>query len=240
MEQKNSVTGFLYLSISIVIFGLLVFFSLHNIKSNDTITVTGSARKPITSDYVVWRGSVSVQLPSMQNAYKELKKSVERTKQYFHDQGVADSSVEWQSLQTNSMPEFIGGRETGKISSYRLLQQFEVRGADIKKIEILSQKANELILEGIPIESYPLEYLVTKLNEFRMDMLAEATKDAHARAEKIAEGVGSKVGAIRNAKVGVFQVTRLNSNAVSDYGMYDTSTNEKEIMAVVSVSFAIR
>jgi hypothetical protein len=38
--------------------------------------------------------------------------------------------------------------------------------------------------------------------------------------------------------VGVFQITAPNSHDVRDYGIYDTSTIEKDVTAVVSVSFA--
>ena len=70
-------------------------------------------------------------------------------------------------------------------------------------------------------------------------MVAEATKDAKARAEAIASSTGNKVGAVRSAKTGVFQITSRNSTDVSDYGIYDTSSLEKDITAVVSVQFGM-
>ena len=39
--------------------------------------------------------------------------------------------------------------------------------------------------------------------------------------------------------VGVFQVTSPNSTDVSDYGVYDTSTREKDVTAVVNATFAL-
>jgi hypothetical protein len=38
---------------------------------------------------------------------------------------------------------------------------------------------------------------------------------------------------------GVFQITSRFSTDVSDYGIYDTSSKEKDITAVVSVSFGL-
>jgi len=37
--------------------------------------------------------------------------------------------------------------------------------------------------------------------------------------------------------MGVFQITPINSNDVSDYGINDTSSIDKEIMAVVNCVF---
>ncbi|MDK9699749.1 MAG: SIMPL domain-containing protein [bacterium] len=209
--------------------------------TSESITVTGSARKPVVSDYVVWRGSVNATGSQLSDTYRQYKKYQEQLSAFFQQQGLPDSAYSFRSPQTITLYQFSrDGGETGKVNGYRMMLQFEVRSGDLVKMEAIAQKANDLILEGLPLESYPLEYLVIKLNEYRLDLLTDATKDAKLRAERIALGTGNKVGSIRNAKVGVFQVTRRNSNEVSDYGMYDTSTKEKEIMAVVSVSFAIQ
>jgi hypothetical protein len=71
-------------------------------------------------------------------------------------------------------------------------------------------------------------------------MLAEATKNAKDRAERIAESSGSKVGSMRSADMGVFQVMAVNSTEVSDYGAYDTTSIDKNVMAVVRASFSLR
>jgi hypothetical protein len=71
-------------------------------------------------------------------------------------------------------------------------------------------------------------------------MLSLATKDAMKRAEQIATNTNSKVGALRSARMGVFQITPLYSNEVADYGINDTSSLDKEITAVISCDFQIK
>jgi hypothetical protein len=70
-------------------------------------------------------------------------------------------------------------------------------------------------------------------------MLAEAAKDAKVRAQQIAQSTGSSIGSIRNARMGVLQITAADSNEVSDSGMNDTSSLEKDITAVVNIGFAV-
>ena len=123
---------------------------------------------------------------------------------------------------------------------YRLSQNIEIRSHEVEKYTELSQQANELIEAGINLVSQPPEYLYTKLSQLRIEMTAEASKDAKARAEAIAKSTGNKVGAVRSAKTGVFQITSRNSTDVSDYGIYDTSSLEKDITAVVSVQFGMK
>jgi hypothetical protein len=70
-------------------------------------------------------------------------------------------------------------------------------------------------------------------------MLAAAAKDAQERAKRIAESTNSSVGSVRTARMGVLQITPADSNDVSDSGMNDTSSLEKDITAVVSIGFAV-
>ncbi len=73
----------------------------------------------------------------------------------------------------------------------------------------------------------------------RVALLPDAIADAKARAESIATAGGNKIGSIKSASSGVVQVLSANSVEVSDYGSYDTSKIEKEIMVTVKASFAI-
>ena len=70
--------------------------------------------------------------------------------------------------------------------------------------------------------------------------MSDAIKDAKSRAEKIAEGTGRKVGSVQEASSGVVQVLTPNSIEVSDYGSYDTSSIEKEVMVTVKASFRLK
>jgi hypothetical protein len=83
------------------------------------------------------------------------------------------------------------------------------------------------------------EYLYTKIQEAKVEMLAAAARDAKLRAEQIAEATESEIGAVRAARMGVLQITPAYSVEVSDYGINDTSSLEKDITAVVSMEFEI-
>jgi hypothetical protein len=70
-------------------------------------------------------------------------------------------------------------------------------------------------------------------------MLGKATENAKQRATSMAQSTGNKIGLMRSAKMGVFQITSPTSTDVSDSGQNDTWSLDKKVMAVVSVSFAI-
>lgn len=65
------------------------------------------------------------------------------------------------------------------------------------KVEAISRQVTELINSGIEFYSSSPEYYYTKLAELKIEMIAEATKDANTRAKKIAENAGSDIGALK-------------------------------------------
>jgi uncharacterized protein len=70
-------------------------------------------------------------------------------------------------------------------------------------------------------------------------MLSEAAGNARERARRMVEGTGSRLGPVRSATQGVFQITPAFSTEVSDGGENDTTSIGKLIKAVVTVEFAI-
>lgn len=71
-----------------------------------------------------------------------------------------------------------------------------------------------------------------------MRLLETAAQNARERAEKLVSGSGSKLGPVVSASQGIFQITRPLSNDTSDWGMYDTSSFEKDVKCVVTIEFS--
>jgi hypothetical protein len=209
-------------------------------RNNDVLTVYGSAKKQIRSDYIIWRSSVSSQQTTLPQAYQEVKRHTERVQAYLKSKNVPDNVISLSAIDTQPVPEVTSnGTQTGRNLAYRLTQRFEIRSNDVDAIGAISQSSTELINEGIPFTSEAPEYLYTQLSQLRVEMIGEATKDAKARAEAITRNVGGRIGAVRGAETGVFQITSRNSTEVSGSGVYNTSSLEKDITAVVTLTFAM-
>ena len=233
-------TGF-WLAIGLVLSSTIFAWAYTRTKNADqTVTVTGSARKRIKSDLIVWRATVSYQSSQMSEAYRSLKDSVPRVKAYLVEKGVPENQITISSVSTQTQQaKNEEGQQTGQITGYNLSQSLEVRSTDVDKIAGISRAVTELIEQGIFLESAAPEYHYTKLGDLKIQMLAEAAKDGKVRAQQIASSTGSNVGSVRSARMGVLQITPADSNEVSDYGMNDTSSLEKDVTAVVNVSFAV-
>ena len=244
MDDRKSqhLYGLAAVAVGLLLGLLAVSGSLRDIRrGNDEVAVTGSARRPIRSDFAVWRLAVSVQSPSMADASQELLRGAARVRKFLADEGIADSLITTRPVEAFPVPEVTGqGRETGRILATRVSQTFEVRSPDVDGVTRTSQRAGALIAEGVPVAPQAPEYLYTRLAEVRTALLEDATRDARQRAEAIVRSTGARIGAVREARMGVFQITPRFSTEVSDYGINDVTSIDKDVTAVVRVTFTIR
>jgi hypothetical protein len=213
--------------------------ALRSLRASDSLTIIGSAKRPIQSDYVVWQSSVSTQQPTLQQAYQDLKRYSERVIAYLQSQKISNDAISLSAIATEAIPEYINGNPTGKTLAYKLTQRFEVKSKDVNGIAKVAQSSTDLINEGIPFVSDAPQYLYTELSQLRVEMIAEAAKDAKSRADAIASVTGSRVGVVRRAETDAFQITPRFSTEVSGGGVYNTTTIDKDITAVVSITFAV-
>ena len=234
---KGSLVMALALVVSATVFG---WFYSNAKKGDEAITVTGSAKKRIKSDLVVWSAGVTTESASVAEAYKQLSPQMQSIKEYLASKGIAEGEMTTSSVTTVARKSTdANGNETGQVTGYSLSQKIEVRSADVDRIGKIAREATELLNQGILIESGTPEYYYTKIGDLKVEMLGEAAKDAKERASKIAASTGNSIGAVRSARMGVLQITPPDSTEVSDAGMYSTTTIEKDITAVVNVSFAV-
>jgi hypothetical protein len=207
-------------------------------NSSDLITVTGSAKQRISSDYVVWDASLTSQHKSAPDAARELARWTARVRAFFRDRGVTTAELTVQPIFTET-PGTVSDDGT-KITGYRLTRTFEVRSSRVDAVARLAEATAALLAQGVPLAADAPQYVYTRLPALRPQLLAAATKDAQRRARVLVEASGAKLGKLRDVAVGVFQVTAPNSTDVSDYGTYDTTTLQKDVSAVVNVTFALR
>ena len=208
-------------------------------NANDTITVTGASTERITSDYVDWSVEVTQSGPTQQASYQGLQPAVEKTVAFLKAQGIQSDEMELDSVKSEK--EIVRDPRTGQLRStiWTTKQAILIGSWDVDRIYRITGQIGELIGQGVPLTINEPAYTYTKLAEKRVDMLAKATRDARNRARAIALQAGSGIGAITNADTGTFQITVPNSTETSGFGSYDTRTIDKDITAVMAVTFRV-
>lgn len=225
----------LILGLSLIVCTVLAGRTFVRVKGfGQTITVTGAAYKPIKSDYAIWEGWISATAPALEGAYSELSKDRAFLEAYLQEAGFAQGTYE-----TGGVSIMRNYNRDGVPTDYVLRQMFRLELADIERITNLSKNISSLIEKGVELDARDPQYLFTGLNDLKLDMIRAATENAQQRAQQLAETTGRKVGAPTSAGVGIFQIRPLHSQEVSDMGMSDVSSIDKEIVSTVHVSFLI-
>ena len=242
MENKNNnLLPFGILGIALVLCSV-IFVSAwkSNYSSNQTITVTGSAKKDIISDLGILRGAITVEAPTAEMAYQELKRQKPTLISYLARNGFPEKEIEFFTMNSYPIYEMSpAGYQTNKVRAYNYNQRIEIKSNDVNKIKSISLEIPSLIEKGVSFNVEMPEYHYTKIADVKIEIQAEAAKDAMNRASRIALSTGRELGPMRSARMGVIQITPRLSNQISDYGVNDLSSIEKEITAVVTASFEI-
>jgi uncharacterized protein len=225
------------LIISAFTFGKL-YYSAQSVNSKDVLSVTGSAKTRVSSDQAKLIISLSREAvtPNLSPGYKSLAGDLAAAQAFLKKSGVADTDVVESPVTANQVYEQY---PTAGVTHYQLGQTLTVQSNDISKVTEISKNVPSLANGGAIVSVQSLEYYYSKLPDLRVSLLTQAVQDAKSRAEKIAEGTGRKIGGIQTASSGVVQVLAPNSVDVSDYGSYDTSSIDKDVMVSVKASFRL-
>jgi len=208
-------------------------------RTDNGITVTGSAKTTATADNVVWTLNVALSSPLVADAVRKVGADVDAVSTYLTKGGIPASALTLGAVSTYGNEEYQNGNNTGRIISYRASRDITVRTTDVQLVYTLSQGIGSLLQSGVNVNNYGPQYYISTLPDLRPQLLEEAMKDAKTRAVAITKAVGGSVGAVQSVRSGVFQVTTPDSTMVSDGGAYDTSTIEKTVTSTVSVTFAV-
>lgn len=240
MNRNRFVLPALIISIAAIIATIIMAIGVKNIRNNDeSINTTGSAKKVIVSDLAILNGSLTVTAPSQKEAYQQLQAQKPTVISYLEGKGFAEKDIELHTINSYANYYYNQNGQMAGISSYTASQVFSISSPDVNKIKDISLDMSSLIEQGVNFIVNSPEYYYTKLGDIKIEIQAEAAKDAMTRGERIAEATGRELGALRKARMGVIQITPENSNMVSDQGINDVSSIRKEITAVVNADFSI-
>lgn len=236
----------LILSLGFIISAGVMGYALKQFNSTkNSITVKGLAEKPIQADSARWEINLQTSHTSdtIPQAYQLLDQQMKELQSFFVEHGFKATDMQLGNKSSQPYYEEVNmgeGRINREFKGYMALQSLVIASRDIKKIEQAAKEAYLLDEKGIAIEQKP-EYLVSNLEEIKMSLIANATKNAYSRANEFAKVGGVKVGMMRSASQGAFYILpESGSDDDSDYGgAYDKATINKIARVVVTINYAI-
>ena len=181
-----------------------------------TVTVKGLSEREFNADIVIW----PIQFTAAGNNLEELYDSVDRNtikiRNFLASRGIDQKEISFAtpSITDKSAQQY--GSQARAEFRYTAIQTITVYSKNIYSVRNVMRELSELGKQGIVFSSggyqSQTEYLFTRLNEVKPEMIEEATRKAREVAEKFALDSESSLGKIRKATQGQFSITARDKN----------------------------
>ena len=211
------------------------YYYFKTYKTNNSVQVKGLAEKDVKADLAVWEIKFSVAGNDMLASRKKILGQLDEVKKYLLNAGFTESEIFVPSLNVlDKVAESYDGTDK-PLYRYVLKQKVTVKSENVDLVEKVSSDISILLSKGILFESNEysksVNYLFTKLNDIKPEMLELATKNAKQSAEEFAKASDSEVGKIKKASQGIFSIL-----AQDDMG-YEREFINKKVRVVSTIEF---
>lgn len=226
-----------------ILVGISIIISTKMVSSTiqkNEIAVTGSAYEIVKSDKGTLNFDIEVKKQTRQEAYKTALEQVKIVQKYLKEKKIDKINIKTPNIYPTYKNDPRTGYSTSVVEHYNLYQPISITSDDVELIKTISTDIQSLINEGVVINVETPSYDYSKLPQLKVSLLEKASKDAKDRAESMLKPSHNRVGKISAVRMGVYQITPVDSTNVSDMGINDTSTIDKKVTAVANVTFRIK
>jgi hypothetical protein len=200
------------------------------------VTVKGVSERDVESDLALWPIRHLATHDDLATAQREIETHHRAIVEFLARAQIPVESAQLQGLEVED--RHAQSWVSGPVQSrFVVTQTMIVRSRDPQKVRAASQKVGELVDAGVVIAGGGLgpTYLFTRLNDFKPEMIAEATALAREAATQFARDSGSELGGIRRASQGVFEILpRDRAPGIAEEGQL-----EKTLRVVTTVEYLL-
>lgn len=226
--------------------GFLVGKGIAGFKSDvRVVTVKGLVEREVRADEATWRLSFRRAGNALPELYAALQADRAAVVAFLHERGFADAELEIQPTRAADKlaQDYTDGREAPRLR-YVLSTGVVVRTRNVEAVRAATGATDALVKAGVLVDTGENgianpRYAVSRFNELRPRLLADATRNARATATQFAADSGAVVGRIVSANQGNIQI--FGSDGHDESAPYaPTSTPDKKIRVVSTFEFALR
>ena len=200
----------IFLALGMIGSAWLIGKSIYAVKASERyVTVKGFAEKELPANLVIWPIAYSTVGDDLAGIQQRLNIDKQKISSFLENKGFNSEEISTSIPQITDYQAQGYSQHNGPRHRYSAQTILTLRSHKVTETKQAMQAADELVKSGVALmrnyEATP-EFLFTKLNDIKPEMIAAATKNARQAAEQFAEDSGSKVGAIKNARQGFFSI----------------------------------
>lgn len=181
-----------------------------------TVNVKGLSEQEYPADVVIWPIQFAEASNNLEELYSAIDRGADKIRQFLLAKGLSEEeiTVAMASITDKSARDFDSNVRAE--FRYTAQQTVTVYSRQVDRVRGIMGSLSELGKQGIALtgnsyQSQP-QYLFSRLNEVKPEMIEEATRKAREVAEKFAGDSQSRLGKIKRASQGQFSISPRDIN----------------------------
>lgn len=181
-----------------------------------TVKVKGLAEREYPADIVIWPVQFTEANNDLEGLYNSIENSTNKIKTFLEKQGIQPSEISLSSPAITDKSAQQYGNSAPAEFRYTAVQTVTVYSKKIEAVRSVMSNLAQLGKQGIAFTGgnyeSKTEYIFTRLNDIKPEMIEEATTKAREVALKFSEDSRSKLGKIKRASQGQFSINARDKN----------------------------
>lgn len=217
----------------LVIGGYLLGDGLRRARQADrSVTVRGLAERNVTADLATWTVNFSAQGPNLAAVQADIDGDSRAVGDFFRHAGFPGEAV---ADAGGSLSQYFDSNRA--VTSYTINRKMQLRTTDVMRARAAYARQFALIRGGVAMsEGSGIQFVFTRLNAIKPEMIAAATRDARAGAERFAKDSGAGVGGIKSATQGYFSIGARDGDATEE-GSGGRDSPFQKVRVVTTIDF---
>ncbi|MBP3545288.1 MAG: SIMPL domain-containing protein [Alphaproteobacteria bacterium] len=231
------------LAIGVALGGFFIGDGIYRAMSGRTVTVKGLAERDVVADTAVWNIKINGVGGDLTALQQEIDNDISQIHTFLTDAGFAPSDI--QNLRVQVRDKYAGYSDAELKNQqndgrYVIETGVMVRSHNVDLVDNVSRRMGELVRRGITItEDYsgPI-YIFNGLNDIKISMIEQATKNATAAGQQFAKDADAKLGKIKSANQGVFSIE--SRDPTDSWSSNERQSINKKVRVVATITFYLK
>ena len=208
--KKNYILG-VSIVLAAFVLGLMLVWTVRTLKSfDDTVTVRGLCEREVPADRVVLRISYTDQDNSLVDLRQRVTNNDNTIIKILKDAGIKDDEIKFTTANFND--RYSSYYSSSILFRYSASQTINVFTSNMELAAKLQNTIDGDLLKKDIISSTYANFEYNGLNEIKPSMIAESLEKARESAEEFAKNSHSRIGKMRTASQGYFEIDDLDEN----------------------------
>lgn len=231
------------LAIGIALGGYFIGNGVYRAMSGRTVTVKGLAERDVVADTAVWNIKINGVGGDLGILQQEIDTDIAQIHAFLIDAGFSPNDI--QNMRVQVRDKYAGYsdaelRAQNNDGRYVIDTGVMVRSHNVNLVDSVSRRMGELVRRGITVtEDYagPI-YIFNGLNDIKISMIEQATKNATAAGEQFAKDADAKLGKIKSANQGVFSIE--SRDPTDTWSSNERQAINKKVRVVATITFYLK